>query len=67
MTLLVAVLFLGSIQLLCLSIIGDYLGRVFEEVKQRPLFVVRSVLNDPRGAANRSEGQKDDHSAPRVA
>ena len=49
MTLLVAVLFLGSIQLLCLSIIGDYLGRVFEEVKQRPLYVVRSVLNDPRG------------------
>jgi dolichol-phosphate mannosyltransferase len=47
-TLLVAVLFLGGIQLLCLGIIGDYLGRVFEEVKQRPLFLIDSILNDPR-------------------
>ena len=47
-TLLLAVLFLGGIQLLCLAIIGDYLGRVFEEVKQRPLYLVKSVFNDPR-------------------
>ena len=46
-TLLTAVLFLGGIQLLCLAIIGDYLGRVFEEVKQRPQFIVESVLNPP--------------------
>ncbi len=67
LTLLVAVLFLGSIQLLCLSIIGDYLGRVFEEVKQRPLFVVKSVLNDPRSAASKGEGATDPQPAPRVA
>jgi dolichol-phosphate mannosyltransferase len=48
MTLLMVSLFLGSIQLLCLAIIGDYVGRVFEEVKQRPHFVVKSILNDPR-------------------
>lgn len=48
LTLLTAVLFLGGVQLLCLAIIGDYLGRVFEEVKQRPHFIVRSILNDPR-------------------
>jgi glycosyltransferase involved in cell wall biosynthesis len=56
-TLLLSVLFLGSVQLLCLSIIGDYLGRVFEEVKQRPLYLVKSVFNDPRqrtGARERS-------------
>lgn len=46
-TLIVMVLFLGSIQLLCLSIIGQYLGRMFEEVKQRPRYIVRNVLNDP--------------------
>jgi dolichol-phosphate mannosyltransferase len=51
LTLLVAVLFLGGIQLLCLGIIGDYLGRVFEEVKRRPHFVTESILNDPRGDA----------------
>jgi dolichol-phosphate mannosyltransferase len=46
-SILTAVLFLGGIQLLCLAIIGDYLGRVFEEVKQRPQFIVESVLNPP--------------------
>jgi len=46
-TLLLAVLFLGGLQLFCLAIIGDYLGRVFEEVKGRPLYLVKSVLNDP--------------------
>jgi dolichol-phosphate mannosyltransferase len=47
-TILLSVLFLGGIQLLCLAIIGDYLGRVFEEVKRRPLYLVKSIFNDPR-------------------
>lgn len=47
LTTLIAVLFLGGIQLLCLAIMGDYLGRIFEEVKQRPHYIVKSVLNDP--------------------
>ena len=50
MTLLVAVLFLGSLQLFCLSILAEYMGRIFEEVKQRPPFIVRSILNDQREA-----------------
>lgn len=40
---LMSVLFLGGIQLLTLGIIGDYLGRVFDEVKGRPLFIVRQL------------------------
>jgi len=42
-SILVSVLFLGGMQLLTLGIIGDYLGRVFDEVKGRPLFIVRRL------------------------
>ncbi|KIL98130.1 Glycosyl transferase family 2 [Paramagnetospirillum magnetotacticum MS-1] len=45
---LMSVLFLGGIQLLTLGIIGDYLGRVFDEVKGRPLFIIRQ-LYEPDG------------------
>ncbi|MEI7610732.1 MAG: glycosyltransferase, partial [Rhodospirillaceae bacterium] len=42
-SLIVTILFLGGIQLLALGVIGDYLGRVFAEVKGRPLFIVRAA------------------------
>jgi polyisoprenyl-phosphate glycosyltransferase len=48
-TLIVLILFLGGIQLLCLAIIGTYLGHMYEEVKRRPAFVVESILNPPEG------------------
>lgn len=47
-TIVVLVLFFGSIQLISLSIIGEYLGRIFEEVKQRPKFIVKNILNKPK-------------------
>lgn len=43
MTLLVVTLFLGGVQLLCFSVIAEYLGRVFEEVKGRPRFIVKDI------------------------
>ncbi|HXT70234.1 MAG TPA: glycosyltransferase family 2 protein [Vicinamibacterales bacterium] len=44
-TIMVAVLFLGSVQLICLGILGEYLGRVFNEVKPRPMYVIEEVTS----------------------
>jgi polyisoprenyl-phosphate glycosyltransferase len=46
-TVLLVVLFLGGIQLLCLSIIGSYLAHMYEETKHRPAYVIDDVLNPP--------------------
>jgi len=43
-TILIVILFLGSVQLLGLSILGEYIGKIFEEVKQRPKFIVKSIF-----------------------
>ncbi len=44
---LLAVLLLGGIQLITVGLIGEYLGRVYDEVKRRPLYVVKERLNSP--------------------
>jgi len=42
--LMIAVLFMGGVQLLCLGILGEYVGRIYSEVKRRPLYVIAEKL-----------------------
>jgi dolichol-phosphate mannosyltransferase len=57
-TLLFAILLLGGIQLITLGIIGEYLSRIYDEVKRRPLYVVAQRMNV--GPPQRSAPPRDE-------
>lgn len=46
-TLVVSIFFLAGIQLVTIGVIGEYVGRIFDEVKRRPLYVVRQTVRRP--------------------
>jgi dolichol-phosphate mannosyltransferase len=45
-TMLISILFFGSLNLFAISLVGEYLAKIFEEVKRRPHFIRRSVIKD---------------------
>ena len=50
-TIVISVVFLGGVQLICLGILGEYIGRIFENVKGRPQSVVQEWLSDPNSTS----------------
>jgi polyisoprenyl-phosphate glycosyltransferase len=47
-SLMVGILFVGGVQLICLGILGEYLGRVYEETRNRPPYVIAAVVGETR-------------------
>jgi hypothetical protein len=44
-SLMCVVLFIGGIQLICVGLLGEYIGRIYREIKRRPLYVVKEAIN----------------------
>ena len=47
-TIIVLILFFGSMELFCIGIIGEYVGRTFEQSKNRPIYIAKEVLGAPK-------------------
>jgi len=46
-TIVISILFLGGIQLIFLGILGQYIGRIYDEVKRRPQWIIKQTLGIP--------------------
>jgi glycosyltransferase involved in cell wall biosynthesis len=62
-SLIVSIMFFSGVQLITLGFIGEYLARVYEEVKGRPLYIVAEEIGAPGEVA--ASGWREPHSAPR--
>lgn len=54
-SLMIVVLFLGGLQLFILGVIGEYLGRVYDETRNRPLYIVGEIIQSNKNVDNIGE------------
>lgn len=47
-TIIVLILFLGGIQLLSISVLSEYVGKILEETKKRPLYIIKKIINNKK-------------------
>jgi len=56
--------FLGGVQLLSIGVVGEYVGKTYFETKQRPLYVLRDVVQSPPDTADQGAADQDTAHAP---
>lgn len=65
-SLIVIILFLGGVQLVVIGLLGEYIGRIYKEVKGRPIYVVDRTVGLPHGPHRVPVKDSGDDPAPRV-
>lgn len=62
-SLAILILFIGGIQLLTVGLLGEYISRIFDEAKQRPLYIMRSVVGWSQNPPTAYEAEESVHDA----
>jgi len=58
-SLMTVILFLGGVQLISVGLLGEYVGRIFNEVKRRPLYLLNQLLDSELGGSYSKENEKE--------